>query len=269
MYYHPMAAVTDTNGNFQRISLADQVADAILSLVTEGDLQPGAQLPSTGELAERFRVSRSVVREALAVLDGRGIVDRSQGREATVADPGAAQFGGLLTYRWDRGQLSPQDVLELRCSIEVAAARHAAERLDTATTTALETAYDALGAAQTDDELLRADIAFHRAVALASGNDLLALVLDAVAPLLHQVRHDALTARRAAGGDPAEIVAEIRNLLDGILSGDPDKAARSMTDHLERPTGVMRVDRRHSGSDRRESDPTRAEPAKATGTNPL
>jgi len=227
----------DTNGpgpsgdaTFQRFSLADQVSDAILNMVRASDLQPGEPLPSTGELASRFGVSLSVVREALAVLDGRGIVDRSQGREATLAEPGSAELEYLLTYRWSRGHLSRQAVMELRCCIEVQAARLAAERLDVAGAAELDKAHAALADAQAEDDQLRADVGFHRAVAFASGNELLALVLDAVSPLLRQARHDAQVAHR---GGIDDIVADHQAILAGILSGDPDVAARAMTDHLE------------------------------------
>ena len=236
-----MSIRTDGGDAVQRMSLADQVAEAILALVTGADLQPGAPLPSTGALADRFNVSRSVVREALAALDGRGIVDRAQGKEATVAEPGAAQLERLLTYRWDRGHLSPHAVMELRCCIEVQAARLAAERLDRRSAAEMERAFAGLVAAQSASDRLDTDVAFHRAVALASGNELLALVLDAVSPLLRQARQDAHPARRDGDTEGGDTVAQHRKLLDAILSGDPERAGGAMTDHLEATLTALRA----------------------------
>lgn len=228
-----MGAATNGDAAFQRLSLAEQVANAVLALVSNDDLQPGAQLPSTGALADRFGVSRSVVREALAVLDGRGVIERSQGKEATVAIPGPTQLARLLIYRLERGQLSAEALMELRCGIEAQAARLAAERLDVAGAAALDQAFAALAAAQSPEERRDADLGFHRAVAFASGNELLALVLDALLPVLRQASEDAHGRRRADGGI-ADAVGEHRVLLAGILSGDPDIAARAMLHHLQR-----------------------------------
>lgn len=225
---------------FQRVSLADQVADAVLALISDADLQPGSPLPSTGALAERFNVSRSVVREALAELAGRGIVDRSQGKEATVAVPAAVHLEHLLSYRWDRGHLSPHAVMELRCCIEVEAARLAAARLDVKGAAEMDKAYAVLVAADAASDRLEADIGFHRAVAFASGNELLALILDAVSPLLRQARQSAHLARRTGGGESSDVVAEHRKLLDAILGGDPDAAGQAMSDHLERTLTELR-----------------------------
>ena len=76
-----MATVGAESVTLSRRSLADQVADALIDLILKEGLQEGDSLPSTAELSERFGVSRTVVREALAALAGRGILSRSQGRE--------------------------------------------------------------------------------------------------------------------------------------------------------------------------------------------
>jgi DNA-binding transcriptional regulator YhcF (GntR family) len=98
--------------SLSRRSLADQVADALAQYILEEGLQEGDSLPSTAELAERFDVSRTVVREALADLAGRGVLTRSQGRESIVATPGSSELTSLLQFRLRRSDMATDDIFE-------------------------------------------------------------------------------------------------------------------------------------------------------------
>src|SRR5687767_2625736 len=99
---------------FARRSLADQAADAVLELILGGDLSHGDSLPSTAELAKRFDVSVVVVREALASLAGRGILERRQGREPVVSLPGPDVLSSILRVRARHDDISVDDFQECR-----------------------------------------------------------------------------------------------------------------------------------------------------------
>lgn len=216
----------------KRQSLADQVADALLSMILERGLAAGDTLPSTGELAERFAVSRTVVREALADLAGRGIIERSQGRESVVSTPGHEHLEQLLGFRIRRDRIEAEALIEFRQSIEVLSARLAAERRTDETLEQLKGALDRLAEARTDQDFHEADIAFHRALAVASQNPLIVLVLDALAGLMRDLRRRYFRGHKKRGRTPEEIVREHRAVYDAVAKGSSDAAAQAMTKHL-------------------------------------
>ena len=77
----PASAVDSAN----RSPLHSQLGAVIRSLIVEGVLQPGSQLPTEAQLQEHFCVSRSVVRQALAALGSEGLVQRGRGRGSVVS----------------------------------------------------------------------------------------------------------------------------------------------------------------------------------------
>ena len=216
----------------KRQSLADQVADAVLSMILEQGLAAGDALPSTGVLAERFAVSRTVVREALADLAGRGIIERSQGRESVVSTPGHEQLQELLGFRIQRDRVEPEALIEFRQSIEVLSARLASERRDDEALAQLQDSLNRMASAKNDAEFHEADIAFHRALAQASGNPLIALVLDALAGLMRDLRKRYFRGHKKRGRTPEMIVAEHQAIFDAVKRGSASQAENSMTRHL-------------------------------------
>lgn len=216
----------------RRQSLADQVADAILSMILDEDLRAGDSLPSTGELAERFSVSRTVIREALADLAGRGIIERSQGRESVVSTPGHEQLQELLRFRLRRDNVDPGALMELRQSVEVQAARLAAERRTDEQLDALRQAWEQLAAAKTEADFHEADITFHRALAVASGNPLMVLVLDSMVDLMRGARRRSFRGRKKRDIGLDGVVADHEAVLTAVAGSDPNAAAEAMARHL-------------------------------------
>jgi GntR family transcriptional repressor for pyruvate dehydrogenase complex len=216
----------------KRQSLADQVANAILAMIVDQGLRPGTSLPSTGELAERFAVSRTVIREALADLAGRGVIERSQGRESVVSVPGSHQLQELLSSRVRGDAVDAAEIMEFRQSIEVQAARLAASRRTDEDMVALQQAWDRLAAAKTESEFHESDIGFHRAVASASGNTLILLVHDALVEVLRDVRRRSFRGRKRSGISLEGVVADHKRILEAIRSANADDAAAAMSRHL-------------------------------------
>lgn len=216
----------------RRQSLADQVADAILAMILDEDLRAGDSLPSTGELAERFSVSRTVIREALADLAGRGIIERSQGRESVVSTPGHEQLQELLRFRVQRDNVDPAALMELRQSIEVQAARLAAVRRTDEQLDALRAAWERLAVAKSETDFHDADIAFHRALAVASGNPLMVLVLDSMVDLMRGARRRSFRGRKKRDIGLDGVVADHEAVLAAVTGADPDAAEEAMTRHL-------------------------------------
>lgn len=159
----------------------EAVVDQIESAILTGDLVTGDRLPSERTLMAQLGTSRGTVREALRVLESRGIIATRQG------DPA----GPVVMSGFDRGvssmlnsliraeKLSLGDVIQFRMVIEGACAELAASRPND-TLGPLRDAFEEIVASSDLDSMHRADRLFHQREAEASGNPLLALLVVAL-----------------------------------------------------------------------------------------
>ena len=226
---------TGTTGHFElsRRSLADQVAEALINLILDEGLTEGDSLPSTAELSARFGVSRTVVREALAALAGQGLLTRGQGRDSIVATPGTTQLTSLLQFHVRRDAVEASHIIDTRMALEVLAAEGAATSRTPEDVERLESALAALAAATKEQRFHQADLDLHRAIAEASRNPLITLILDALVDFLRDVRIKATRSRRTRGVGLDSAVEEHRAIVEAIVAGDPVAAAAAMRAHLE------------------------------------
>ncbi|HET7571094.1 MAG TPA: FadR/GntR family transcriptional regulator [Gaiellaceae bacterium] len=213
-------------------TLTERVADNLVAYILEEGLQDGAMLPASADLAERYGVSRTVVREAIADLAGRGILRRGQGRETLVVSPGQEQLGGLLLFRTLHDGVSSEEVQETRRAIEsitsgLAAARRTDEHLGQ-----LERALEDMRAATTDAEFHDADVSFHNVLARASQNRLILLVFEGIEALVREVRLRATMGRRLRGESFDSVIAAHQAIYDAVARRDPREAETAMLIHL-------------------------------------
>lgn len=224
--------MSDMPRSIKRTSLQEQVTEALIELISERDLKPGDQLPGSAEIAEMMDVSLPVVREAIAGLAAIGLLERHQGREATVGTPNASHLSRLLSLRLVGAGVEDEKLQQFREIVEVGNARLAAQNRTDKQLEELTTALAVLTAARNEDELYAADVAFHAAVARAADNDLCELTLESLEPLLWRLRRRTWSGWVNAGGGLASIVDAHRVILDAIRESDSDAAALAMTLHL-------------------------------------
>lgn len=243
---HLSAPVRDPGGErLERGSLADRAREALLALIDEQDLSAGDALPSTGELAARFGVSRTVIREALSALAALGIIEVSNGRSATVRppDPTLLRFQLARALRESRDE-SFETLMDVRGPLEVRAARRAAERFGAEGEGAdrpdelaggrerLEDLREQLDRALPDSTLYpRLDLRLHQEIAQLSGNRALHSLLEAVSIPLFRAMQDVRAARDRHGAVGAEHSDHLR-IIDAILAGDSAEAAAAMEHHM-------------------------------------
>lgn len=97
---------------FKRETLADRLADEISELILSGSLEPGATLPTEVQLADRYGVSRAVVRDATRLLSARGLVDVRHGRGVFVTSSQDEAFGDALLLALRRDGATAWDLEE-------------------------------------------------------------------------------------------------------------------------------------------------------------
>jgi DNA-binding FadR family transcriptional regulator len=154
----------------QRRRLSQDLVEALGRSIAAGKLGPGARLPTETQLGELYGVSRTVVREAVATLRARGLVEARQGSGVYVT---AAQpvFGLGPLAGGSAGLTSILDLLELRAPLEIEAAALAAVRRTGGQDLAIRLAFERLGAAITlGESAAEKDFDFHLAVAEATNN---------------------------------------------------------------------------------------------------
>jgi DNA-binding FadR family transcriptional regulator len=224
--------------NLQRrpARLASVIFDVIGDKIIGGELAAGDVLPTEPGLCEEFGFSRTVVREGLKLLEGRGLVRVEQGRGTTVQprsswdllDPAVLQMA--LAYDEDMSLLD--DLMMVRRVLEREMATRAAGRLTREDIDALAGLIEAMQGAFDDYDRFRAlDNAFHEIVMRASGNE----VGLTIVRIIH--RHGGATPPLAATPTSAAALkrtaAEHRAILDALVAGDGQLAGELISAHIE------------------------------------
>ncbi len=184
----------------------------------------------------RLGVSRAALREALGQLAERGLVVRRHGAGTFVSDQPDARRADPWTQLLQRQPLMQADLLEFRDMLETRCAALAAERADAADLARLAERH-AAGAprptpAPTARAQVRADVAFHRAIADATGNPVFSYLVATLLALLHEHVHMSI----AVAPDSAEahpLAAQHAALLAAIQARDAPGAARAARQHID------------------------------------
>jgi GntR family transcriptional regulator, galactonate operon transcriptional repressor len=218
----------DGGGFYPRRGLHGQLVDSLGRDIVTGQYAPGDTLDVTALQAER-EVSKTALREALRVLGGKGLVEARQKRGTLVRPASAWNLLDPDVLRWQLGGQSGPGMLEalaeVRAIVEPPAARLAAERRTDADLEALAAALDAMVSSADDPAAhAAADVAFHRALLAASGNDLLARIGAVFATVL--LVRDELVHRTPGHRD--DFRAPHEAVLEAIRSQRPDDAHAAM-----------------------------------------
>lgn len=213
-------------------SLTSRLVGQLRAEIVGGRLAVGAQLPTEAQLMKAFGVSRTVVRESVAALRAEGLVTTRQGRGAFVAASGA----GIPFQVTPEEASSLKDILmilELRATVEVAAAGLAAERR---TPRDLERIAGALadlqGQIEAGADSIEADFDFHIAVADAGGNPYFSRILHSLGAVLiprRRIEFETPAQRRAY---LEHVQSEHRSIEAAIAKGNAAAARKAMEKHL-------------------------------------
>lgn len=216
----------------EKSRVSEDAVQQITDLIRAGEYALGDRLPSERQLAEKLRVSRTSVREALRKLETIGLVEIRQGLGIFVRDPSSHRLQAtLLPYLLsDRATL--QKLFELREIIEVEAAARAALRANPGQIELMRRWLEAMETCFARDDLngmVAADVEFHRQIIAATGNDILVDLIESIADLLRDMRRASLSIRKFL----PDTIASHRVILVAIETGDDTAARKAMYDHLD------------------------------------
>lgn len=217
----------------QSLRRSAAIYDAMRARIGDGDWAVGARLEPEARLAESFGVSRPVLREALARLRDEGLIVSRQGAGSTVAKrpragPAVPMVAPLASIE------DMQRCFEMRLTVEPEAAFFAAQRRTEADLAAMDDASRALREVNADAALGgEEDVAFHRAVAAASGNRFYLAIIEQIGDHIVQGILVNRALKRGQGeARVRKVVDDHAAIVDAIRSGEAEAAREAMRVHL-------------------------------------
>lgn len=228
---HPFRTVTPP----RRQRLSDTITEQVERLIVDGRLKPGDPLPSERDMAKHLGVSRPSLREALLVLESRGLVQARRGGGFGVTDVTGPTITDPLVHLLQRHPSTIDDVLELRHGLECVAAYFAAIRATDADAKRLRE----MSAAMKRRRALRdpledadLDVDFHMAIAEASHNVALVHVMRGIFNLM---RSNMLRSREVLYRQPENVALlddQHAAIVKAIVARDHDAARAAANLHL-------------------------------------
>lgn len=208
---------------------ARRVARLLMQLMRSEALHPGDRLPAEQHLARSLGVSRASVREALAVLDEAGLIERRKGSGTYIRRLRSPEVLEALVGAARTDAAFFAELLVVREALEGKAAELAAIRATREELAAIDEAAERIARPEAEtDGGLAADLEFHLTVAAASGNAALFRMVREVGSQLAHVRRRTLQ----LPGRRQEAAREHRTIAEAIRAGDPARAHQAVADHL-------------------------------------
>jgi GntR family transcriptional repressor for pyruvate dehydrogenase complex len=214
----------------ERRNTYELVAESLLALISERHLKPGDTLPTERELMQHYGVGRSSVREALRMLESRGLISAGGSGAFAVADfrnPLNDSLSLLLAV--EEGSL--RELFEVRRIVEGEAVALATERGEDVHLDRMRAATELMREGLANrDEYIEADVAFHLTIAEATQNRMILHLMHAIRDQLER----ALGSIYKIPGSPERSIEDHGLIIEAMEAGKPDEARERMREHLGR-----------------------------------
>lgn len=206
-----------------------QIADQIRTLIGKGEVQPGARLPAERDLARQLGVSRPSLREAIIALEVEGLLDVRVGSGIYVSRPEERRPAG-----WIAEDAGPFEVIQARRVIESECAALAAREANAAQRRAIHKAHaDMKREARRHHNPLDVDRAFHVAIAQATGNSAMELVVQTLWDQRVGPLYRALESKLEYPAMAGDTLDEHDAIVEAIDAGRPAEARAAMRRHMD------------------------------------
>lgn len=233
------------------VRLYERIVEQVEAAVASGELAPGQRLPSERELVTQFGTSRATVREALRVLESNGVVRSRPG------DPNGPEILPFSTRGLSKQlrrlaraeELTLAQLLVSRMMLDATANRLAAVLRTDDQLADMEAAIDRMRGtlALGYDAFSEADLAFHEAVAVASGNTMIQVSNEVVRDTVLSVISDKIAHARNSKALMRRSLEHHEQVLEAIRSGDGPAAARASVQSLyDYYAGYVPASERHA-----------------------
>ena len=220
-----------------RSSLRDQVASSLEGRILDGSFSTGTRLPTEFELADSFGVSRTAIRDALRLLEARGLVDIRRGTGTIVKATSDDAYANAAAMMLLRSDLTVGDVFAARAALEGQLALIAAKNLTPAHVERVEAAFArfeaAVGERAHAATIVREHVGFHTELVRATNLPALEILLQ---PIQKMMLATSVVARGTDPRDPLGWRVPVhRELLEAVVSRDPEAVVAASERHWATP----------------------------------
>lgn len=220
-----------------KASISDHIVEKIIEHIILNKLSPNDMLPSENKITQEFGVSRLVCREALAKLQGMGIIRSRQGKGVFINDVDSIEMSSnALKLMHNFGSITIDNILEIRIIIEPIMAKLAAQKRNPANAKSLLDKIESAKKIQEKTEIIEKiigfseiDVEFHNQIAILSMNPLFFVMLKSINEFLLKLRQDALIIH------PEIIERTLKEheiIANAIIAGDDSIAENTMREHV-------------------------------------
>lgn len=199
-------------------------------------MKPGDRLPSERDLATELGVSRTALRDRLAVLVGLGSLERQIGSGTYVAELRPQTLALALSLGLSSANLPIHALESVRIALERQAAIEACAEPDLTLTGHMQQALDVMSVATTSVEMHQADREFHQAMLRVSGNPALIFFADVLADTLSQSMAERSVRLREKHTEEGlrDLFVELHTpIYEAIMSGDEERAVLAVEEHFD------------------------------------
>jgi GntR family transcriptional repressor for pyruvate dehydrogenase complex len=214
-----------------KFRLYEQIVQQIEESILKGTLRPGDQLPAERDLASQFGVSRTAIREAVKVLQEKGLVEARAGKGTFVTSSTADAVRQTIAHAGRTGQPSSlTHLVEIREIFEPEIAAIAATQADEQHIAGMREAYAVMDRSRRDPQsFIEADLDFHLLLAEATGNPIILSLIDSIVGQLREQR----TSIFQVEGGPERGQVHHKAILEAVERRDSEAAREAMRSHLK------------------------------------
>ena len=216
--------------SLERTNLSQQIADHIEQVILSSPTsRMNEKLPGEMKLAAQYNVSRPVVREALKLLQERGLITLKNGVGAIITRPENSTVRDAVNRIMQVDQISTDELTQMRQILELSSIELAVEQLTDEHLKKMEQNVERFSDKTLPlKERVKLDEQFHQLIAQASGNDLLCLFVGVLTSLLRDYMGKGVLIE----GGIQDGITRHRQILDAIKARDKQAAHHAMAEHL-------------------------------------
>jgi GntR family transcriptional repressor for pyruvate dehydrogenase complex len=221
------------NATLRRETLPEQLAEELLSFIEREELNPGDLLPAATTLAAEYRVSRPVVREAIRMLEARGVIRTANGRGAVIQPVSHELLSQYFSRAVFLRKESHVELLEVRKGLEMESAFLAATRATDDELRSIDDLVRQLATAVGDASIYAdLDAQLHLEIAVATHNTMLRYLIESIRVPLKESIEEGLRCR-VSFAHHQRIQDLHEGLARALVDRDPNQASAMMRLHFD------------------------------------
>lgn len=215
------------------MKIYEQIMEQIKILIANGTLKKGDKLPSERDLAEKFQVSRTSVREAFRALQVRGLISSKQGGGNYISDDVDDALIETLSIMFMLRQSQPKEILELRSTLETGIAELAAKKIEKNELNILHSIIRKMEQCKNAEKDSILDRQFHHTLATASKNSFILCIWKSAFYIIDSFIAKARESILIHEENKKVLLTQHKQIFDAIKNKNPIEASDAMNTHLK------------------------------------